>query len=423
MKLVHFQHISPLDFAFRQMLRGFYMSSRICADTDARCRACGCRKFSYIKFKKFDVPTCSECGEEPSHYRLRRYLPSVDGRSVRYDIRYGKDHERIVDVHDAIVLARQIDQEIQTQTFKPTEYMSKVKSEIFSFENIIKSKYLTAQESKLGRGELSPAGLKIKKTAINHLMNYFCELDVRKIGTGNIYEFYETFTGGDRTRVLATQELKVILNYLHQIGMIDSLPRFPKLKASKKRDVENFLTSEEQELVISKIKDPLYLSMITILAHYAMRPCEIRALQWQDLDFDNSTIAIQRHFSNGTTLLSGRKSNEETLFLPMTPVFRNCVKDLKPGPPQSFVFQGKEGGAVGDRVLSRHWKQACIDAGVKPVQLYEGTKHSRLTILKSKGYSDDHLILLSGHSNVDTVKRYAQRTNETRLALVRGMVQ
>lgn len=404
------------------------MSSVITADARGRCAQCAGTDFKITVIDpkiKLSIATCASCGSFPDKIRIRRSLPiGLDGKANRVDIRYNRIGEKIADIEEAKHIARSIDYDIKSGRFDPNDYRPRGVLNDFLFENFVEKNYLVIQEKKLAKGVLSPAGFKNKKSSIAHLKKALGEIDIRRITSGTIFGYYEGFTGGDRARDLSIQELQIILKYAYNLELITKLPQFPKIKKAKIRDVEKFLTDQEQEQIINAIEVPLYRLMVEVLVIYAMRPCEVRALQWRDLDFFNGVITIQRHFSDGVHLRNGRKSNESIHYLPMTERFMEIIDQL----PRSiksddFIFKGREGGAVADRVLARHWAKAIKKLDISYVELYEGTKHSRLSFLKRQGFSDDQLLMLSGHTNVETLKRYAQVTKLNKVLLVKEMIQ
>lgn len=403
------------------------MSSIISADEGAKCDTCGGTAFKKEVFDlrlKLSVYRC-ECAGYPNRLRIRRSLPVGEaGKAERVEIRENKAGQRITDIYEAMHVARAIDYDIKSGKFDPLDYQSKAKTKDLVFKNFIDNRYYPVQLKRILRKEISEGGLKAKRTALMHLKKYFGNFDIRNIDSPAVEEFYQMFDSGIRARDLAIIELKVIIKYAKKIGKHTKDIEFPKIKKVKFRDVEKFLTDAEQDLILSFIEVPLYRLMIETLIIYAMRPCELRALQWQDIDFKDDIITINRHFSDGVHLMEGRKSNESKHFLPMIQKFKDIVNQL----PRSinktdFIFKGKNGGAVADRVLARHWVKACEKAKIKNVQMYEGTKHSRLSYLKRLGYTDAQLILLTGHTNEDTVRRYAQMAKLNKLAAIRGMIE
>ena len=412
----------PSLYVLRKVQRGIYMGGSIKADSREVC-SCG-KSFTQIKEFNYSIPKCLSCNTYPTKLLIRRYLPSLDGRrGERIEIRYNQLGERLTTVWDAVATMKLIDKELNEGSFDPKRYMSEAVSDQLRLRYFLENKYLPNQERRVKRGELSPEMYKKKKTYFKHLSPLY-QYDVRTIGTGRVFEFYESWTDRLRTRDLVIQELKCIFTYALNLELINSLPNFPKLKPSKKRSANSFLTDSEQKLILENIVNPTYKKMISLLCLYALRPSEVRALKWKDFDFKEKIISINRHFSNGTTLVEGRKSNKETHYLPMTDAFFKIIEDLPISLiKENFVFLGRTGGEVGDRVLARAWHTARKKAGLPYIQLYEGTKHSRLSLLKAKGHSDEELILLSGHTNIKTVQRYAQLNDSQKLNQVRSLLE
>lgn len=427
--------LTPFKSIQMNILKGCYMSSVIAADEKSKCTDCHGHLFKNEIFDKklqLSIARCS-CGGYPDAIRLRRSLPiGEDSKACRVDIRYNKNGERLVDIDEAKHVARAIDYDIKSGRFDPNDYKPKKATIGLIFKNFIKLKYGPAQLKRFERGELSKGGWRKKVSLGKHLTEYFGEKDIRKISRGDIMEFRDAFPGSDRTRDLITQELNFIINYAFERDILTKKPATPKMRKAKIRNVENFLTDLEQYKILEAIENPKYKLMIECLIIYAMRPCELRALQWGDLDFKNEVISIRRSFSDGSHLQDGRKSNDSTHYLPITERFIAIVARL----PRSikntdYIFKGVKGGAVNERALRDAWNSAIKKANetlkasekIEQVELYEGTKHSRLSFLKQQGYSDDQLMLLSGHTNVETLKRYAQVTKLNKLQSVRGMIQ
>ncbi len=58
--------------------------------------------------------------------------------------------------------------------------------------------------------------------------------------------------------------------------------------------------------------------------------------------------------------------------------------------------------------MKRAWTKAVTTAGIPHVSLYEGTKHSLMTALKSAGADDRVLAQLAGQADFRSVERYAR---------------
>ena len=265
----------------------------------------------------------------------------------------------------------------------------------FTFKFFTK-KYMEIQKNRLADGKLSAAGLRDKEMLNRlYLEPFFGEYDLRNITAGKIKEFEFTCHKSERMKDRAIAELSVILKHAFALEFIPNVPAMPKLKKSRKRSAEGFLSVEEQQKVISCIDHPLYKKMIEVLALYAIRPSELRAMQWQDLNFKDGLFTIQRHFSDNNKLTIGRKSQGEgdlksSHVLPILPKFLEILNDIPRSiNKEDFVFRGKIGEFVAQNVLTRHWNDACEKAGVKHEMItYSGAPHA-FSVFGSDRYRED----------------------------------
>jgi len=310
---------------------------------------------------------------------------------------------------------KRIDEELQNGTLDPRRYLSESERDSFKFL-YFSDFYLQKQELRLERGEIAPYTFDGKKRLVNnHLKPFFGEVELVSIQKRLMQEFYDTYTSKFRTRDLAIQEMRVILNFALDNEYINALPRFPKTSSSGKTDGESIISIELQEKIINEISDPLYRSMVKVLAIYMLRPSEIRALKVGDIDFDKGELVIQRHFSMGK-LIKGRKSDKRrkegiSHRLPIVDTFLEILDEINFGEDwddDQFLFKGKTKPYVGTKALSNSWREACKKLEIKGVNLYQGTKHAGLSHLVRNGVNEAIAMKISGHSSTASFRRYAQ---------------
>ncbi len=71
--------------------------------------------------------------------------------------------------------------------------------------------------------------------------------------------------------------------------------------------------------------------------------------------------------------------------------------------------------------LQRVWRAAVEAAGLPPISLYEGTKHSMATDAIRRGVSERHLQRFLDHASVESTRRYARLTDNAMLEVLRPM--
>lgn len=393
--------------------RGFYMGGIISPDQ----RACKCGgKFVKKTFRGANYFSCDLCDKDPAFFRVRRYLPGPFGEKGKtVEIRYDSNGKRLTSISAAHSTMEYIDGLVSNNKFDPSEFMIKEANNMLIFENFINKKYLPIYENKLLKDEISRGTLKAKKQYLdNHLMPFFKKMNINTIKSPAIAEFMSQSKASLSFQRDILGELKAILNYARTLEMIDVVPVFPKFKKSKLKDAELFLTFEEQQKVIDHIDDEQYKRMIQLLCFTGMRPCEVRALRWSDWDFKQKILWIRRHITLGSYELSGRKSNEDIHSIPITDEMVKFIEGMPiPIQKDELMFKGKVNDIVSEHCLSRAWAKAIKLSKVKYVDLYRGSKSSRLSQLLRAGFTAGDISDLAGISE-NTLKRYAQHSDESK---------
>ncbi len=87
-----------------------------------------------------------------------------------------------------------------------------------------------------------------------------------------------------------------IINYGLQQNYLDTLGRFEKKNSDVVKDNEKirYITSEQFDKFISYVDDELYKCIFIFLFHTGCRKGEMLALTWDDVDFNNNIITINK---------------------------------------------------------------------------------------------------------------------------------
>lgn len=392
---------------------GKWVSAKIYSDMKNGCQ-CGNSTWARKKIKQlpeFDEPVCSKCGGPPDVYVIAASIEDEDGRTGRLKVRHDQDGNRLKDIFSVVHTLKTVNSEMKTQTFDIGKYLSRESRESYRFDKVVEL-YKAHHEKRLKRGEISPAGLKDKLTIIKNHLHVFNEIDIGHISAKRIRTFFNDYTENLRMRDKATSELKTIFYFALAEGKLHKMPDFPEISSAKMVSSDNFLDEKKQNLVISKIENPLYRAVIKVLAIYGLRPCDVRSLKWADINYQEMVFHVRSHISLSKDI-PGRKSQADAVHsLPITEEFHEILQSL----PRSirlddYIFKGAKGGPIGANVLTRAWNEACKIAKVKGVKMYWGTKHSTLSNLSKKA-SDAQLIKLTGHTNTKIIRRYAQSNIE-----------
>lgn len=154
-----------------------------------------------------------------------------------------------------------------------------------------------------------------------------------------------------------------------------------------------------------------FKNIITILFFTGMRLGELITLKWDDIDWENKTIHIQRASkSNGDI---GRPKNGKTrkidILSPVLKALNNQFKET--GLQRGFIFLTQNGDRYKkyDTFRKHHWKNLLIRTGYDWRVLYQ-TRHTFASVMLQKG---EELAWVSkvmlGHSELSTtLKHYAK---------------
>lgn len=391
---------------------GYWMGAKIYSDVKGNACSCGGsfngkESFKYRvgqATKELSYPVCNKCGLPPSAFRIRAKVSDQSQNAGYVFIRHDKGGNRLTDPLDACQLIKQIDQESAKGEFDFKEYDSKKAIELLKFSNVMTT-YLNDEENRMKRGELTPKGFLSKKSCAKVLLAFFENSLINQIDELKIIEFKNSFTDKLRTRDLCLGELKVILKQAKKKKLITTMPDFEPIPKARKK--ESVISLDDARRVISKVTNANLRFMMELLTVYPVRPSELRALQWRDIDFKKGKVNFVRHFS-GSKVLLGRKSVAEgkksRLQFPLSKKF-SIYLDSIPSPlnKEEFVFNQGQNGYVNEDRLSDEWRVACKKARIKGHNLYE-IRHARLTELAQLSNGNiNQIMAVSGHTNANTV--------------------
>lgn len=346
--------------------KGTIVAARVYADVKGGKCPCGgafSNRIPHPDEKLIILPVCNQCGKYPTLFLIDADAKDVNGKNIRFKIRNTKDSERLDSVTKVAYILSVIQRELMDGTFNIRHYDSSASKEAFIFKNYVKE-YLSHQERRLLREEISPKGLHDKKGLINReLLPFFGNMELFRITTPLINKFRESYVSKLRTRDLALGELKALLNQAQRDGMLTMAPKFEPIPRAKIRD--DIIPKELALKTIEAMPKQVYRDMYTLLLIYPIRPGELRALMWKHIDFVKNELTICQHFSN-EILTGGRKSikkgkKESSIKFPITAAAREILLRYRSAQVvslNSYVFLSRFGRNFAEASLWEAWNQA-----------------------------------------------------------------
>jgi integrase len=209
------------------------------------------------------------------------------------------------------------------------------------------------------------------------------------------------------------QNIKAPLNHIFNQAVLDDwIDHNPLvgLTFSNKRNIDiKPLTEEEAFVLLDEVKeyrDGLFYPHILLLLSTGLRVSELCGLQWNDFDFDDRTLTVQRQVHHG---MEGKTKNGKTRIVDMPLLLTETLKNLKhekqkealkrgiPFCDWVFSFNGR------DPMTPRPIKttlDACLKKAGLPHMRIHDLRHSYATIRLMKGDNIGDVSYQMGHSSI-----------------------
>lgn len=197
-------------------------------------------------------------------------------------------------------------------------------------------------------------------------------------------------------------QLTAIFNYAIRFHNLDKNPCHIAGSIGKKdADEMQILSLQEFNKMIDCVTDKENKFFYIILFWTGMRKGELLALTYEDVDFENKTIMINKNFQivKKERLITDPKTPRGRRVIAVNDVVLNCIKDLwntsyKPNKTDKIFYLSKDS-------LKRQLDTACKKAGVPRIRVHD-LRHSHASYLLSNGVN---IVILSrrlGHEKVQT---------------------
>lgn len=216
---------------------------------------------------------------------------------------------------------------------------------------------------------------------------------------------------------------KTLNNYLSVLRLaLASATVNGKLTASPADDVKNLryqapepdpFSQAEMEKVLAYMRehfDERVWNYFTFAFMTGLRPSELIALRWSDVDFERTTVTVQR--ARVASQMKGTKTN----LVRAVRLHEDALDALKRQKKYTFmsgdlIFQNPNTGrpwADDKQQRTKYWDRALKALGYKGRDAYQ-TRHTYATILLSNGVLPSFIQKQLGHTTVrTTLERYAR---------------
>lgn len=182
------------------------------------------------------------------------------------------------------------------------------------------------------------------------------------------------------------------------------------------RKLPDPLSADERDAILAVIKEPRVLAYFQFAFYTGMRPEELIALRWEDIDFNHRIARVQRV----RTFRGGERDGSKTHTERDVDLVAPALAALQAMKPFTFLKQGDvfENPVTGkpwhdERSQRDHyWKPTLKRLGIRHRPAYN-TRHTYATIALMAGVKPPYIAQQLGHTNTKMLfEKYARWINE-----------
>lgn len=259
----------------------------------------------------------------------------------------------------------------------------------------------------------------------NHILPAMGAYKIDKINVAicqrHVDEWMEKLVNGDKTKSYASLVMRFAIKYgyiqTNPFDLVD-LPRQRK-KSSTKRQTENFYTKEQlREFLECAEKQPNYkvYTFFRLLAYTGMRKGEALALTWEDINFKDNEISINKAVGQGKSqrlyIKPTKTGTERTIKMDEATMI--ILKEWKKKQQQAYLMLGYNTLQKNQLVFSNtknsfiqptktnDWLKSIISKSDLPSITTHGFRHTHCSLLFEAGAKIKEVQDRLRHSDVKT---------------------
>ena len=201
-------------------------------------------------------------------------------------------------------------------------------------------------------------------------------------------------TWSGRAQAIAQNAYRQCLKYAVEIGALEEVHDFRKIKGATKRTREPVepLTAKEVQKVLQAAPSVMHRALFAYALGQGLRPGETTALQWEDLDWESLEVRIR-----------GSKTDASDAVVPLMPLAETHLRTWwqKVGQPAEgpvFVYRGKP-----IKEWKNSWGTACRNAGIQRKVFPYLCRHTFATLAVAAGANPAAIKAMMRHTTKSTI--------------------
>lgn len=346
-------------------------------------------KWQYYHTTRDEGYHCPTCNTFPKRYR-------IDARAFKCGFIYSGRKQRPFRLYEEA--KRQLeamrkdydDGKFQSDKWLPEELRENL------FENKVK-KWLRNYDEELKAHAKSKSRVQELHNVCNRFfIPEFKGKDIRDITDEDVEKLYHKLLDKNYSK----KYIKDILSDLKTLFIKyrrNNVPIFPIFTVTPTKEKQRL--GIDRQLAIGPHIPEKYRFAFQILLATGMRPCELLALQKNDLK--DGEIIVYKSRTENTLKLCRKSGGEVSYRLPLS-LWQDLIEYTKDVNSDALLFP------FGENRLYKVWKKACQKAGVKYITLYQAVRHSKASEINEEFKKKAQIAIAKqlGHSNLTTQKHY-----------------
>jgi integrase len=266
--------------------------------------------------------------------------------------------------------------------------------------------------------------VKTKRIFKNHILPYFGEMRIKKIKVQHCQKAINFWAKNLKRFKMVMNYAGMVFDYAIRIELISTNPTKlvtkPMVKDNVEEKEDNFYTKEQLKLffnALEKENEPKIYSLFRVLAYTGMRKGEALALTWNDINFEDQTITINKTLTRGEEsklIIQTPKTGNSKRVVSVDDETLSILKKWHNTQKKSYfligintinknqlVFSNLKNEFLQPTVTRKYMKQVCDKHKLKPITTH-GFRHTHCSLLFEAGASIKEVQDRLGHTDIQT---------------------
>lgn len=239
--------------------------------------------------------------------------------------------------------------------------------------------------------------------------------DSQKVMYSDIYKFVADEMIKGVSKINLKEKLNLIkeaFNYSIKINNgqgnnTAALVKVPKKYVGATKPVISY-SEDELKRLIPIAKKSFRWHVWALLLYMGVRPGEVMALRWEDIDFENDVITIDKAVDSRNRKIKETKTGYNRT-LKILDVLRPILIEAKLKYSAEYAFVAfntiDKDKPINKQVLYKQWRRICKRVGVDKTAVY-GLRHTFATLSEKNGLNKECIAAFMGHKHLTTTEGY-----------------